>query len=137
MSIHICPNCGCRLTQFNHFAFGNVEVDQSGFIIFEGRPIELPRTQHLIVDALVKAQGRALTRSILVEILGNDIIDRTVAKYVERIRSSFRDVRSDFDQVEALRGFAAYRWIFKPAKTRARNKSIRTQSFFGAELAPI
>jgi DNA-binding response OmpR family regulator len=109
----ICPNCGCNLRRFAPFAYGNVAIDARGQLMFEGHPLPLPRSQHLIVEALVKAEGRGLTRSLLATIIGSEIYDQTVSKYIERIRSSFRRVQPDFDQISALRGFGAYRWDYR------------------------
>ncbi len=109
----ICPNCGCNLRRFAPFAYGNVAIDARGELVFEGRPLPLPRSQHMIVEALVKAEGRGLTRSLLATFIDSEIYDQTVSKYIERIRSSFRCVQPDFDQIKALRGFGAYRWDYR------------------------
>ncbi len=119
MSSHICPNCGCNLGRFDQFEFGNIRLDEYGTILFEGREMQLPKSQHLIVEALIRAQGRGLTKAVLADILNSDIYDASVAKYIERVRSSFREVTDDFQQIIALRGFGAYRWLYqKPANSR-------------------
>ena len=110
-----CPNCGCNLRQFEEFTFGNIAIDRRGDLLFEGRHLQLPRNQYLIVEALVKAQGRGLTRSVLATIVGADIYDQTVSKYIERVRSNFRDMKPDFDQISSMRGFGAYRWDYRDA----------------------
>lgn len=109
----ICPNCGCDLGQFQVFKYGNIALDQHGNLEFEGRELRLPKSQYLIVEALVKAKGRGLTRSVLATIIGSEIYDQTVSKYIERLRSSFRRIDPEFDQISALRGFGAYRWNFR------------------------
>lgn len=109
----ICPNCGCNLGQFQAFKYGNIALDQHGKLEFEGRKLQLPKSQYLVVEALVKAKGRGLTRSFLATIIGSEIYDQTISKYIERLRSSFRCIDPEFDQISVLRGFGAYRWEFR------------------------
>lgn len=120
----VCPNCGCDLRPFEGLAYGNVVVDDLGNIYFDGCPIELPRSQHLIVEALIKAKGRGLSRAFLATIVGGDIFDQTVSKYIERIRSSFRDIDPGFDQICSLRGFGAYRWTFRDSSLGEPGKPV-------------
>lgn len=108
-----CPNCGCKLQSFETFAYGNIAIDERGDLLFEGRPLQLPRNQHLIVEALIKAKGRGLTRSILATVVGGEIYDQTISKYIERIRSNFRRLQPGFDQINSIRGFGAYRWNYR------------------------
>lgn len=113
--MHVCPNCGCNLDRFEPVTFGNVAIDERGEIVFEGQPLALRRGQHEIVEALVRAKGRCLSRGLLASRLESEIEDQTIVKYVERTRVAFRAVDPRFDQIEALRGFGAYRWAFRQA----------------------
>ena len=108
-----CPNCGCNLRQFDTFIFGNITIDKCGRFLFEGQELQLPKSQHLIAEALVKAKGRALTRSFLATFIGSEIYDQTVSVYILRLRSNFRRIDPKFNQISALRGFGAYRWEFR------------------------
>ncbi|MBX7501686.1 hypothetical protein K3181_09550 [Qipengyuania sp. YG27] len=101
------------MRQFEEFTYGNITIDRRGDLLFEGHPLSLPRSQHLMVEALVKAEGRGLTRSLLATVAGGEIYDQTVSKYIERIRSSFRNIEPEFDQISVLRGFGAYRWNYR------------------------
>lgn len=112
----ICPNCGCNLSQFEDFVYGNIILERVGELQFEGNHLRLPKSQYLIVEALVQAKGRGLTRSLLASILGGDIFDQSISKYIERVRTSFRQVKPDFDQISSMRGFSAYRWEYQPAR---------------------
>lgn len=113
--MHLCPNCGYDLVADRPVAFGNIEITARDEIVFQGRTLHLSRCQHRIVDALVRARGRGVTRSVLAERVGGDLNDITIVKYVERVRQSFRAVDPAFDQVIALRGFGAYRWCERRA----------------------
>ena len=112
--MNLCPCCGCDLAPFQPIEFGNIAITDREEIVYEGQVVPLTRCQHNIVDALVRARGRGLTRGILAARVGNDVNDATIAKYVERVRHSFRAIDPSFDQVEALRGFGAYRWAPRP-----------------------
>lgn len=112
----LCPNCGCNLGQFDAFTYGNITIDRPGEIHFEGHHLRLPKSQHLILEALVQARGRGLTRSLLATVLGGDIFDQSISKYIERLRTSFCKVKPDFDQIVSMRGFCAYRWDYRPSR---------------------
>ena len=115
-STSLCPNCGCNLPQFDDLTYGNIIIDRTGEIQFDGSQLRLPKSQHLIVEALVQARGRGLTRSLLATILGGDIFDQSISKYIERVRASFRMVKPGFDQIVSMRGYCAYRWDYRPPR---------------------
>jgi DNA-binding response OmpR family regulator len=113
--MQFCPNCACDLTQFAPVSFGNVAIDEHGAIVYEGRPVSLRRGQHEIIESLVRAKGRRLSRGLLASRLDRDIEDRTIIKYIERSRMAFRSIDPAFDQIEAQRGFGTYSWTFRKA----------------------
>lgn len=117
-----CSHCGGNLRAQAPFAFGNVEIAGSGAIIFAGRPINLPRTLYSLADSIIRGRGRGLTCGIrgrgltcgiLAERLGSDVFDKSIKKYIERLRNCFRALNPHFDQIETIRGFGAYRWRFE------------------------
>ena len=105
-----CPHCGENLASLAPFEFGNVEILGSGTIMFEGSLLELPRTLFSVADSIIRGRGRGLTVGLLAERLGSDVFDESIKKYVERLRTSFRAIDPEFDQIETMRGFGAYRW---------------------------
>lgn len=113
MASSLCPNCGCNLKRFEPYCFGNVAIDKTGDIFFADRKLALHRNQHVILEAIILAKGRGLTRSLLADLLGNEIFDQSITKYIERIRSSLRKIDPNFNQIETMKGFAAYRWLYK------------------------
>lgn len=112
--INRCPHCGISSIEDQPISFGNVTLQDKGVLVFEGAEITLPRVQHQIVQALVVAKGRALTRAHLADWLDGEIFDQSIAVYVARVRSTFRQIDPGFDQILSVRGFAAYKWLFKP-----------------------
>lgn len=129
MKIHNCPNCGYQLHQSGPLTFGNVALSEDGLIYLNGESVELTRTQYEIVQALVRAKGRGLTLGSLASLIDDEIEDVTVRQYVRRARLSLSEVDDDFDQIEALFGFGAYRWKHKPISSiRARQRSSRYRS---------
>lgn len=117
MSSPRCPDCGRRLNKLEAFDFGNISLDGFGLVIFEGVEMDLPRSQYVVVEALVRARGCGLTRSTLADNFGEDINDETITKYIERLRANFRKVDADFSQIICLKGFGAYKWQRKNAKS--------------------
>lgn len=111
--VALCPNCGCKLHPFETFSYGNVVIARRGEIQFDASPLRFTKRQYLIVEALVRARGRGLTRSTLANIVGGEIYDETISKYIERIRAAFCSVKPDFDQISSVRGFGAYRWEYR------------------------
>lgn len=108
--MHVCPNCGCDLDPLGPMQFGNIAITERQEIFFQGAALALSRCQYRVVESLVRARGRSLTRGILAERVGGDVDDRTIVKYIERVRQSFRAVEPTFDQIVAVHGFGAYRW---------------------------
>ena len=106
----LCPHCGCHLRSDAAITYGNIAATEGGDIVFDGSPVFLPRRLHDIALALVRARGRALTRSQLAFGLRGDTSDEAIVKSVERLRRHFRQLRHGFDQIETVRGFGAYRW---------------------------
>jgi DNA-binding response OmpR family regulator len=113
MSQHHCPNCGSQLELFSAFSFGNVSIKTPGQVAYNSAPIALPPTQFLVVDALVRARGRCVTRSMLANLISPDISDKTIVKYINRARDAFRSLNPSFNQIECLKGFSCYRWKYQ------------------------
>lgn len=111
--MHKCPNCGEALEEFAPLAFGNIVLIDTGVLLFERERISLPRCQHDLIEALVRAEGRALSTAHLAGFLGGEIFDQSIAVYVGRARSMLRTIDPDFDQIDCVRGFGAYKWIWK------------------------
>lgn len=115
--MHQCPHCGIALRKFEDFTYGNVTVARTGQIIFNGQDIEASPTSRMLIDALVRAEGRVLTRSVLIDILGVEHVDggcdiRTIDVYVKRSRRAFEAIDSKFNQIVSVRG-VGYRWDIK------------------------
>jgi DNA-binding response OmpR family regulator len=110
IAMEMCPHCGFDLTRVQPIQFGNIAITEREEIVFEGQRLWLTRCQYRIVESLVRAKGRQLTRGVLAERIGGDLNETTVTKYVERARQSFREINPSFDQLVSVRGFGAYRW---------------------------
>lgn len=115
VAIEWCPHCGGNVRPREPFAFGNVAINEDGTIVFDGNELDLPRTLLSTADSIIRGRGRGLTRAILATRLESDVFDDTIKKYVERLRACFRAIDPRFNQIEAMHGFGAYRWRFRPA----------------------
>ena len=118
MQDNYCPHCGGRLVDFAQLTFGNIELRSVDETLFEGVRIHLTKNQYVIVDALVRAQGRLVTRSLLAMAMGRDVYDNTVTANIKRTRDRFCAVSPDFDQLQVVRGFGAYRWEYRGRSAR-------------------
>jgi len=114
MCQYYCPNCGFQLSQMSSVVFGNVRIDPPGQISLHSQAVDLPPTQFILADALIRAQGRGVYRSTLANLIGADVNDQSVTVYIRRLRESFRKFDPTFKQIECLKGFGAYRWIEGP-----------------------
>lgn len=114
MIIEKCPHCGISSLEDHPISFGNITLQDKGILVFEGTQMAMPRVQYQIVQALILAKGRSLTRAYLADWLDGEIFDQSIAVYVGRARSTFREIDPAFDQIASVRGFAAYQWLFKP-----------------------
>jgi len=48
---------------------------------------------------------------VLANVVGMDVNDSTVTKYIGRLRGIFCQLDPGFNQIECLKGFGAYRWV--------------------------
>jgi DNA-binding response OmpR family regulator len=113
LRVHNCPNCGIALRKFEDFTFGNVTVSRTGEIVLDGEPLAVMPTVRMILDALIRAEGRVLSRSVLIDILDVDARGengiRAIDVYVKRARRALEVILPDFDQIATVRGIG-YRW---------------------------
>lgn len=112
-----CPHCGNKIANFDRVSYGNIVLNDTDEVFFEGKRMELTKNQHVIIDALVRAKGRLVTYSVLALAMGSEIFDNTVSANIGRTRMKFRSVNHNFDQLQVVRGFGAYRWVFRNAST--------------------
>lgn len=114
-----CPNCGTALKRYESHTFGNVTINEIGDIVFGGRVVNLTATLRLLVEALIRAGGRPMTREALLNVTGSEEAnDRTVDTYVVRARRAFQAIDPDFDQIPSAR-LIGYRWDHRPAVSLA------------------
>lgn len=116
--MELCHHCGGNLSNRSPFAFGNVAIVDDGLILFDGLALALTRTLFSMADSIIRGRGRGLTCGILAARLGSEVFDESITKYIERLRTSFRSIDPQFDQIEAIRGFGAYRWRYRDADSR-------------------
>lgn len=111
--ICFCPHCGGRLNEFTRLTYGNIELRNIDEVFFEGEPMPLTRNRYIVIDALVRSQGRLVSRSTLAMAFGGELFDTTVTANISRTRRAFRSRFPDFDQLQVARGFGAYRWVYR------------------------
>jgi two-component system response regulator ChvI len=79
---------------------------------WKDQAINLTVTEFLLVDALARRPGHVKSRDQLIDAAyGKNIYvdDRTIDSHIKRMRKKFKEVDSDFDQIETLYG-VGYRY---------------------------
>lgn len=111
MGLHHCPHCGFQIGLRKPLIYGNVRIDPSGKISFRSEEIELAPTQYILADALIRARGAGLNRSMLANLIDPDLDEGSITVYIKRLREAFKRLDPAFNQIEVLKGFGAYRWV--------------------------
>lgn len=92
---------------------GLLRVDPARFrVTWKDQPVELTRSEFLVLKALVVRRGRVLERQQLLELARGDgvvVTDRAVDTFIKRIRQKVRVVDPSFDEVETVVG-VGYRY---------------------------
>ena len=79
---------------------------------WRGKPVNLTVTEFLILQALAQRPGHVKNRDQLMDAAYGEHIyvdDRTIDSHIKRLRKKFRQVDSDFSQIETLYG-VGYRY---------------------------
>ncbi|MBF0306648.1 MAG: response regulator transcription factor [Alphaproteobacteria bacterium] len=79
---------------------------------WNGQPVELTVTEFLILKSLAQRPGHVKNRDQLIDAAYGEHIyvdDRTIDSHIKRLRKKFRDVDSEFSQIETLYG-VGYRY---------------------------
>ena len=79
---------------------------------WKGGPVELTVTEFLILKSLAHRPGHVKNRDQLMDAAYGEHIyvdDRTIDSHIKRVRRKFRDVDSEFEQIETLYGIG-YRY---------------------------
>jgi DNA-binding winged helix-turn-helix (wHTH) protein len=85
----ICPHCGYDLKVDQPITDGRLSFDPRGCIYVDGAKIALPPRVSIVLGTLMKARGRIVSRTVLIERLGSDSDDAwigvaTVIKLLRR-----------------------------------------------------
>ncbi|MEK7820893.1 MAG: response regulator transcription factor [Pseudomonadota bacterium] len=92
---------------------GDLELDPGRHSCrWKGRDVNLTVTEFLLLQALARRPGHVKNRDQLIdEAYGQNIYvdDRTIDSHIKRIRRKFREIDSEFAQVETLYG-VGYRY---------------------------
>ncbi len=87
---------------------GQLVVDRARFEVWWAKqPVELTRSELLVLAALVQQRGFVLTRDRLLDLArGGDVVvtDRTVDTFIKRIRKKLKAVDQGFDEIETVIG---------------------------------
>ncbi|MCC7280869.1 MAG: response regulator transcription factor [Acetobacteraceae bacterium] len=92
---------------------GELVLDEARHLCtWKGRPVSLTVTEFLLVKALAARPGMVKSRDQLIDAAYGDSVyvdDRTIDSHVKRVRKKFKQVDTDFQQIETLYGIG-YRY---------------------------
>jgi two-component system response regulator ChvI len=92
---------------------GDLTLDGARHLcLWKGKPVELTVTEFLLVKALAQHPGHVKNRDQLMDAAYGEAIyvdDRTIDSHIKRLRKKFRELDSDFSQIETLYG-VGYRY---------------------------
>ena len=77
-----------------------------------GQPVNLTVTEFMLLYALARRPGHVKSRDQLIDAAYGEHIyvdDRTIDSHIKRLRKKFRDIDSDFAEIETLYG-VGYRY---------------------------
>lgn len=79
---------------------------------WQGELLELSLTQFWILDELQKGAGQLCSHAALMKAANIVVEPNTIVAHVKSIRSSFKKVDADFDNIRTVRG-VGYQWLEK------------------------
>ena len=92
---------------------GDLVLDEDKHLCtWRGKTVDLTVTEFLLVKTLAQRTGHVKTRNQLIDAAYGEHIyvdDRTVDSHVKRVRRKFKDVDTEFSEIETLYG-AGYRY---------------------------
>lgn len=92
---------------------GELTLDTTRHLcVWRDSPVNLTVTEFLLVQALARRPGHVKSRDQLIDAAYGEHIyvdDRTIDSHIKRLRKKFKDVDSDFAQIETLYG-VGYRY---------------------------
>lgn len=92
---------------------GHLELDDSRHLCkWKGEGINLTVTEYLLVKVLAISPGHVRSRDQLISAAYGESVyvdDRTIDTHIKRIRRKFRDIDTEFDEIETLYG-VGYRY---------------------------
>jgi two-component system, OmpR family, response regulator ChvI len=92
---------------------GDMTLDGARHVCaWKGTHVELTVTEFLLVKALAQRPGHVKNRDQLMDAAYGEAIyvdDRTIDSHIKRLRKKFKDIDSDFQQIETLYG-VGYRY---------------------------
>ncbi len=92
---------------------GNMTLDDDRHLCtWKGQPVNLTVTEYLLVKALAQRPGHVKNRDQLIDLAYGENIyvdDRTIDSHIKRVRKKFKNVDTEFNQIETLYGIG-YRY---------------------------
>lgn len=103
----LCPHCGMDIERDARIESGSLIFDPHTGVFVDGEQVRMTTSERMIVGALMKADGAAVSSGALIELLGTNATqpDSVIRVFVSRIRRRLgrRDI------IKNIWGYG-YRW---------------------------
>ncbi|MGE5563136.1 MAG: winged helix-turn-helix domain-containing protein [Bacillota bacterium] len=86
MTSRLCPHCGYNLAGEERVVLGRLDLDPRGLARWDGRPVLLTATEHVVFGSLVHAVGAVVSKAAIAERIGYEGDHNTVEVMLSRIR---------------------------------------------------
>lgn len=101
----LCPNCGYDLKVLETFVTGDFLYEANrNLLSYCGRGLYLTSSEHLVLMAILRAEGVIMKRGALAEVCGHEGDGNVVEVFITRIRKKLRAINPDHEPVETVRG---------------------------------
>jgi len=111
---HMCPHCGYNLVAEAPMRAGDFEYSNDG-LTFRDQPVKLRLQERVLVGTLMHAQGRVVSRDVLLDRLGTDAMPGIISVLISKTRRALRAIEAP-DPIRTVHG-QGLRWA-GPAPVR-------------------
>lgn len=110
--VAFCPCCGYDLAADVPIETPAFRFDPRGAFVFRGVTVRLTPYERIVLDALLRADGRTVSESVLRERTGqsDDSDANCIQCFISKIRKKLHAIEPDVDHIETIRCFG-WRWV--------------------------
>lgn len=113
-----CPHCGLSTKLEAPVTRGRIHLDEQNIVHVDGKRASISGHSKTILVAMIRANGRVLTRDHIVAILDSDVEYRTVDVHIRRLRVALERAAPGLANYLATEVGMGYYWSETPIEIR-------------------